>query len=79
MIVEPKFKVSLEKREFKIESLNKEANDLQEEFNSFFPTETILKFILLAPNSMDMDKDGNLIYEVSLSFKEEIFNQLKGL
>jgi len=74
-MTEPKFKVKITGVEFSIELMNKEAEVLYQEFN--LVNVSFLKFILLSPNSMTMDKDGSLIYDVDPSYKEEIIKELK--
>ena len=76
-MTEPKFKVKITGVEFSIELMNKEAETLYQEFN--LVNVSFLKFILLSPNTMDLDKDGSLIYEVDPSYKEEVIKELKDI
>ena len=75
-MIEPKFKVILGKEDFKIESMNNEAIEVYKEITSLFSEESFLKFILLSPNSMTMI-NGELIYELDLTSKEEVILDIK--
>jgi len=70
-MIEPKFKVILEKDNYKIESMNDEAKEIYKEITTLFLEESFLKFILLSPNTMTMI-NGELIYEVDLTTKKEV-------
>jgi len=75
---EAKFCVEFDGGVITVINLNIEAKDVWNEFNNTFSGQSILKFILMSPNSMHMIK-GELFYDVDLEDKDEVFDEMKYL
>ena len=77
-MIEPKFEVSIgDNGLVYTEPLNKEGEKLKERVISLFPNENLIKFILASPNSMDIDENKNLIYEIDIYSIEDTIEDLK--
>ena len=76
-MIEPKFEVKISIDEYKVLSLNKEAGKLMNDVDTEFGKGQMLRYILLSPNSMDMNSDGDLIYEVDNSMTEEVLSEMR--
>ena len=73
---EAKFVVEISPNGVNVGGLNQEAVDVWEEFKTLFPGVSVLNFILMSDNSMEMIK-GELIYEINLSDKEDVFDRMR--
>jgi len=80
-MTEPKFIIefTVENNITNIAFGNSEAIELFNEVIKEVPNEPFIKFILLSPNSMDMDSNGYLVYEVDTTYKEDVIRELKSI
>ena len=79
-MVEPKFKVDICSSGCIVEPINEEAFTFEKEFfkrkmdvDASIP---ILKFILASPHTLTIDSKGYFIYDLDLSMKEEVLEEL---
>ena len=75
-MIEAKFKVDFISDNVFVTAINKEATNIENEFNEKFPNNQIFKYILQSPNTL-VSHHPSFIYEVDTSFKDEVFNELR--